>query len=453
MTGRNERCPCGSGKKYKHCHGAAPVVDDDDPQLALPRAFRWVSDRHRRAVDESLAEILDLWRPEGFEDGVELDEGLANMLAANVNEWLLVEGDLEVGGKWVDVLPYVLAATSLHLGPKQRALLTALQGAPLLLYTVTDVQPGEGVTLVDALDPEAPPIAVRERAGSESMSPGLLLGARVIVVDDHRELSGAVYPFAPLWASTVTFEVEAARADARHPDDAPFEAALAIASTWLRSLVEPPPLPDLVDRSTGEPIELVTDTYEVLDRAELETRLNGDPDVASVDPEHWQRNQVDGDGTVRPLAGLTLVDEGARLEVFYRTRSRAESGQAWVDARLAGCVRFVSREALDPRDAIEQDGDGDGDAADAAPVELPGEAMRELVEQAYRRTYDGWADAPLPALGGKSPREAIATAAGAERVRGLLRSYEANEARMAREQRREVIGFEFLWEAVGLPKN
>jgi SWIM/SEC-C metal-binding protein len=22
--GRNEPCPCGSGKKFKHCHGAAP---------------------------------------------------------------------------------------------------------------------------------------------------------------------------------------------------------------------------------------------------------------------------------------------------------------------------------------------------------------------------------------------------------------------------------------------
>jgi preprotein translocase subunit SecA len=22
MPGRNDPCPCGSGKKYKHCHGA-----------------------------------------------------------------------------------------------------------------------------------------------------------------------------------------------------------------------------------------------------------------------------------------------------------------------------------------------------------------------------------------------------------------------------------------------
>jgi preprotein translocase subunit SecA len=26
-VGRNERCPCGSGKKYKHCHGALSPVE------------------------------------------------------------------------------------------------------------------------------------------------------------------------------------------------------------------------------------------------------------------------------------------------------------------------------------------------------------------------------------------------------------------------------------------
>jgi len=26
-VGRNEPCPCGSGKKYKHCHGALAGVE------------------------------------------------------------------------------------------------------------------------------------------------------------------------------------------------------------------------------------------------------------------------------------------------------------------------------------------------------------------------------------------------------------------------------------------
>lgn len=43
--GRNEPCPCASGKKFKHCHGAPrPVVpsgryicEHDDPNVQCPR--------------------------------------------------------------------------------------------------------------------------------------------------------------------------------------------------------------------------------------------------------------------------------------------------------------------------------------------------------------------------------------------------------------------------------
>ena len=28
MTGRNDPCPCGSGKRYKHCHGSAETPDE-----------------------------------------------------------------------------------------------------------------------------------------------------------------------------------------------------------------------------------------------------------------------------------------------------------------------------------------------------------------------------------------------------------------------------------------
>ena len=31
MTGRNELCPCGSGKRYKHCHGAEGVAASIGP--------------------------------------------------------------------------------------------------------------------------------------------------------------------------------------------------------------------------------------------------------------------------------------------------------------------------------------------------------------------------------------------------------------------------------------
>lgn len=30
VPGRNEPCPCGSGRKYKQCHGAANTVSGDE---------------------------------------------------------------------------------------------------------------------------------------------------------------------------------------------------------------------------------------------------------------------------------------------------------------------------------------------------------------------------------------------------------------------------------------
>lgn len=49
------------------------------------------------------------------------------------------------------------------------------------------------------------------------------------------------------------------------------------------------------------------------------------------------------------------------------------------------------------------------------------------------------------ALSEKTPRQAIKTPAGLERVKGLLRSYEAGEKQQAAEQVRREVSYEFLW--------
>ena len=83
---------------------------------------------------------------------------------------------------------------------------------------------------------------------------------------------------------------------------------------------------------------------------------------------------------------------------------------------------------------------------------LPPEVLAEAIENALRRSYANWCDEPIPALGGKTPRQALATATGRERVRGLLRSYEAGEKVQAAQQGRREISYGFLWEALGLDR-
>ena len=67
-------------------------------------------------------------------------------------------------------------------------------------------------------------------------------------------------------------------------------------------------------------------------------------------------------------------------------------------------------------------------------------------------TYANWCDESIPALDNKTPRQAIQSAAGMERVKGLLRSYEFSEKEQARQQGRTEVSFDFLWAAIGLSR-
>ena len=83
---------------------------------------------------------------------------------------------------------------------------------------------------------------------------------------------------------------------------------------------------------------------------------------------------------------------------------------------------------------------------------LPPAEMTALFSQVMRNQYARWADEEVPLLGNRTPRQAIATAGGLERVKGLLREYEANEAQLAARDGRGAVSFQFLWDALGIAR-
>lgn len=267
------------------------------------------------------------------------------------------------------------------MSAQQRAFIAQLATTPLRLYTVTQVRRGEGLTLVDALDAESAPIVVRERMGSETMTAGLLLGCRVMQIDDVFELSGAIYPFPMLGASVAIEEVRTILEVEVHPEDRTYEVGFAIMREWLRQLLVPVGLPGLVDASTGDPLLFVTDHYRIDDDAALVAALDSSAQLQR-DDEGWVRAVEADDGTVRLSASIERGKSADRLTVFYRTQLMA--------------------------------------------------------------------DEPIPALQGKSPREAMRTPAGLERVKGLLRSYEDNETQSAAQAVRSAVSYRFLWDALGI---
>lgn len=445
QTGRNDPCPCGSGKKYKHCCLNAAPTDEDETSGVIPRALTWLESRHgravREAVDEALFDDLDEEEIQCYED---LDEPTRHFISVQAYEWLLAEGAIQVRGQPRRVADLLLGASGANLNDAQRAWLAELAATPLRLYVVTDVKPGQAMTLCDALDTDAEPVTVAERLGSQVDRLGTTIGLRVMNEHGIRRLSGMMYSFSPAQADHLFQWI-------RETDVQPLPAAelsFMIRRAWIAQLLEEPELPTVMDYYTNEPLLFVMDHYCVHDGQKIVTVLQAQPDVAGDEEEGWERRIDCDDGQTRIAAGVVLTAEGGHLTLLYQTRRYADEGRNWFEALMGNAVEFRQREILDPA-TVADEHEGLPPATSSVP-DFPAGLATPAIRRALRRIHANWADEPLPALDDRSPREAITTLAGRERVKGLLRTYQHDEDRLARRQLREPVSFQFLWDVLGL---
>lgn len=459
--GRNDPCHCGSGRKYKHCHGRpAKRSPEDDPEKGVAVALGWLEQRHRKALKAELQSLtLEAFWPAEDPDPAEVPGEYWEMIGVNVQEWLLASGELTVKGKRVPVHQLILGPGGPRLGPRQQDYLRQLATRPLRLYEVTESRPGDGLTLVDVIDDDAEPVRVQERTASEVLKAGDLLGTRVMEVGDHFELSGALYPFTDLHARSLRAILSDFLRDMRDEnlpeDEFAFEFGHLIVEHWFEQMTLPPTMPQFMDASTGEPLMLTTDYFRILDREALVEKLTACAELEQEDESHWAWIEEGSDGQLRARVSLSIEPPSSdHIELFYRTARLADEGCAWFENLAGDSVEHLQREETDPLDLMDDDDD------DMSPVglidDLPDispEQMTRIVQDAMNSAYTSWADEPLPALDERTPREAIATSRGLERVKGLLRSYEEADVELAEEQGRAPVSFQFLWDELGIERN
>ena len=440
--GRNDPCPCGGGRKYKHCCGRAAATSDDDQKEhagGVERGLDWLASRHRKASGAAIEAMLFGGLTDEERATLETrDDETWHQIQVNANEWLLAEGAIDVHGKPTRVSDLLLGPGGPLFTVGQREWIKQLSERPLRLYDVTDVAPGRQMTLCDAVETEAPPITVLERAGSQEALVGAQLGCRLMKVGDHHELSGAVYPFSLLVGPRVVAALRKAMRKRRSRADHAAELSSIIRRHWLAQYFAAPPVPTLVDTVSGEALLLVTDHYRVKDWGALQQAMAAQADVVGDRETGWNRLEDGTDGQ-RPVASINLEKGADRISVFYRTKRYAERGRPWFEALAPNAVQLLSRELSDPKGALAKASAKHWQKPDRRPPDLPSDVMAEVIEKAILRAYANWPDEPIAALGGKTPRQAIETPAGLERVKGLLRGYEASEAQHARRDGRRTI--------------
>ncbi len=461
-TGRNDPCPCGSGKKYKHCHlnqpmfgsprDEAPQPADSGDENAVGHAINWLTQHHRKAFKNAMEALMDkvVPRHRGLDS---LGEEVLQSLQINLTEWLLAEGEMFVKGPFRRISEVLVGSDGPALNADQRHWFMQLAQQPLWLYRVTETRPGQGMTLCDAVDSSAAPVAVHERSGSTGARPGMVLGCRIVARQGQHVLSGVMCVFSALEGEEVIARVRAVIQVMPQPENQRHLIGLAILGAWINQFFAPPRRPKMMDAQSGEPMLLITDHYRVIDAAALERALAGCADVAGNAQQGWRREFTGKDGEPRSSAAINPGAQAGRIEIFYRTQRYADEGRAWFDALAGAAVKYLHRQIDDPQTMALEPAD---DAARPAPPGLPpglsADQVADAIEQVMRRSYARWADEPIPLLDNKTPRQTIQTAAGLERVKGLLRSYEEGEANMAAQQGRRAISYDFLWADLGLKR-
>ena len=448
-VGRNEKCPCGSGRKYKSCCLRDRQTEGGDRYDEI------------RAVESKLLKEL-------YRHGAEV---LGEGTKAAWDEWTLwaksplpmvkdqEPNELMIFAPWSlfcwrpralqnvgdTVAGSYLTRRRDRLTDDERILLQAVAGQPLSFWDVIDVQPGFGFRVRDIF--REIELEVRERSASRQIEAndimfglfgdfngmGLIMGMapfsippreKQSIIEMRRKLKKKYGEM--LTSEHLNAEQEAFR-----------ELFFAI-----RERLFNPPMPKLCN-TDGDPLvphkirykinepndafcalkplmSKVADEDAIMENTEKDT--DGRVKKATL---RWLREETKhgfGDGTT--LAILYINDKTMTVEV--NSEKRAQKIKKEIRKLLPSAAHVAT--VIEPIDQeLEKSWRDRSETKNTKPSqpnldEIPEvqAAMKKAMDEHWRR----WPDEKLPALDGKTPRQAVRNVDGREMVEALLADFE-----------------------------
>jgi hypothetical protein len=429
--GRNEPCPCGSGKKLKKCCGdprAAVLYTSIDRQNALAWLNEWID---TFAEEEWEDASDDLWG-RYFDQAEELPPELMQFSEVVEDMWCAFDYIGERGAPLVDSF-----LAEAELGDGERAFLTALRSSSMRLYEIVDAVPGVSLTLRDAI--EGGEVTVRERSGSRTIGRHEYVAARVVPrgPSGGPEIEAGLLHMPGLVKDSVVAQLREHRArfleehrgasiDEFYKTMPPF-----FHDVWVGSFLDPyVPTPKTTDGEDMIPTEV---QFEVSDGDAMSRALGDHPEIER-NGERWTWCGKNREGKAITLG--TLERRGERLVLETLSVERADRGRAMLESIAGSALRHRATSHDNLQRAVKErlrakylrGEDSEPDEPGTAAHGLPPEIVEPLILGHYATHYRAWIDEPVPALDGATPREGARDAKLRERtidlVQGLLAIYQ-----------------------------
>lgn len=453
-TGRNDPCPCGSGKKYKNCC----LGKQSEPSQTL--YYRRLSEAHDRlvkrllpfatrkfgkeAMDVAMDEFL-LWPEEG-----EISESAFDRFGTLFWPWFFFNWEYDSSSNDVKLAwPEGLTVSELYaeehrkrLDPLERILIESVNRKPYSFFEVLQVDRGKGLQLKDVLKGDS--IEVQERLGSEYVHPGDLVFGRAVLVDSVGMIVGLGPTIIPprYKPEVIQLRTELREGLSSITDDMLYEWDIEIRDLYFHlenSLHSRPQ----VCNTDGDPLEFHRLIYAVPSAQEAFEKLS-DLCVTVDAQELLAEAKRDSAGRIthielswdrlghKAILGMPntalgrIVIDGRRLNAEVNSAQRAKTLRHEIDSRLGHRAQFKADEIQDLKSMLsEPEGRRSGKRrSDEHRKLMQHPEVRERVSEVIGRHWEGWIDQEIPALGEKTPREAVKSPDGREAVEALLKDAE-----------------------------
>ncbi|HEY8166794.1 MAG TPA: SEC-C metal-binding domain-containing protein [Gemmatimonadaceae bacterium] len=432
MPGRNDPCFCGSGKKYKKCH------------LALEQATAARSPVHD--LDERVStSMLSFGAARFGEDFERHVKTLPSTLPFDEIQrfalpFLLYEAPLD--GRLV--AETFLKEQARMLSEREREWIERQLQAWLTIWEVTAVNPGRTVSLVDRITGQ--PREVEEVSASRSLRPLDHVLGRVTDFENSSLLCG-MHPY-PLPPRAVEEVIAAMPREANTIETLRnYESASLLLRLWeqaVNRLIERHSRPPDLQNTDGDLLILVVDhfRFDPAHRREIEHAISALPGISAgeANADATEFHILRPDETV--IGSLTVGDGSLRAST--NSVRRADDLRIRVEKAAGQMIQHRARELADPLHEF-------GKAGTAITEDLPPDPeFDEVIRQQKEKHYASWLDEPVPALQGKTPRQAVKSKRHRKELELLLRDLEHIEGRLPPSQRFDV---NVLYGALGMDRR
>jgi hypothetical protein len=372
-----------------------------------------------------------------------------------------------------------------------KAYIAGLRSSVMSIYEVSDVRVGESLLARD-LFRGGEPVRVSEGTATRSLKQWDRIAARLVKERRKVVFGGGLLALDQNLAESLIMTLRRAGKRAANEDtkvlldldgrigsenlnealnntEALHHAAPLISTVWLSNVlkkVQFPTLPEIYN-SDGEEIVFVSLHYPLrpgVTVARVREALDRLPDLQEQSPDYWnwlapkdassKHLQTKGQSG---LAFISTLDDGSlslgslemtskKLVLSVNSESRAELGRAMLAPILDGLVGEPLVERQDLERALD---DTAGDTTDLSSDISP-EEQRRIVHESLDTYYREQLDEPIPALGDISPRQAMKSVKGREKLVDWLKLMENHVARHKPPEPMAGYDSSWLWKELGI---